>query len=313
MNLFNENTLTPIAPSAIDIDPEAITDAPFPVVGIAASAGGLEAFILLLSHLPADTGMAFVLIQHLAPDRKSLLGEILSRTTQMPVREVEEGIAPEPNHVYIIPPNTKLLLLEGRLKLLPREKIFGKYMPADAFFESLAVDRGNKAIAVVLSGADGDGALGLMAIKAAGGVTFAQSEASAKFDSMPTTAVATGNVDFILPPEAIARELGNLSRHAFLVGPLPVTIPEELPAPGSALGTIFALLKSTAGVDFTHYKPATLNRRMQRRMLLYKMVRLEDYAQYLLEHPAEVTALYEEILIHVTSFFRDLEAFQRLK
>ncbi|MCW6050512.1 PAS domain-containing protein [Lyngbya sp. CCAP 1446/10] len=313
MNLSNEDTFAPIAPGAIDLELEAKTDAPFPIVGIVASAGGLEAFIQLLIHLPADTGMAFVLIQHLAPDRKSLLGEILSRTTQMPVGEVEDAIAPEPNHVYIIPPNTKLLLLEGRLKLMPREKVFGKYMPGDAFFESLAVDRGNKAIAVVLSGADGDGALGLMAIKAAGGVTFAQSEASAKFDSMPITAVATGSVDFILPPEAIARELENLSRHAFLVGPLPVTIPEELPEPGSALGTIFALLKSTAGVDFTHYKSATLNRRMQRRMLLYKMVRLEDYAQYLLEYPAEVTALYEEILIHVTSFFRDLEAFQRLK
>ncbi|MCC3408647.1 MAG: PAS domain-containing protein [Microcoleus sp. PH2017_10_PVI_O_A] len=313
MNLSNENTLAPIEPSALDLDPEAKIDAPFPVVGIAASAGGLEAFIQLLRHLPADTGMGFVLIQHLDPNRPSLLREILARSTPMPVHEVEEGMTVEPNHVYTIPPNTKLLLESGALKLLPREKIDGKYMPADAFFESLAVDRGNKAIGVVLSGADGDGALGLMAIKAAGGVTFAQCEETAKFDSMPSTAVATGDVDFILPPESMGRELANLSHHAFLAGPLPLVVAEELPEPGSALGTIFALLKSSAGVDFTQYKPATLNRRMQRRMLLYKMERLEDYAEYLLDHPAEVKALYEEILIHVTSFFRDLEVFIRLK
>ncbi|MEG4576322.1 chemotaxis protein CheB [Microcoleus sp. N3A4] len=312
MNLSDDSTFPPIDPSAIDLDSEAKTDAPFPVVGIAASAGGLEAFMQLLSHLPADTGMAFVLIQHLSPNRKSLLTEILARTTQMPVLEVEDGMTVEPNRVYVIPPNTKLLV-EGVFRLLPREKIDGKYMPADAFFTSLALNRGNKSIGIVLSGADGDGAAGLMAIKAAGGVTFAQCEQTAKFDSMPNTAVATGNVDFVLPPQEIGRQLGNLSSHAFLAGQPPVTIPEELPAPGSALATIFALLKSSTGVDFTHYKPATLNRRMQRRMLLYKIEKLEDYAQHLLQNPAEVTALYEEILIHVTSFFRDLEAFQRLK
>jgi len=313
MNLSQENTLPPIDEGAIELDPEAKTDAAFPVVGIAASAGGLEAFIQLLKPLPADTGMAFVLIQHLAPDRQSLLSEILSRNTEMPVHEVEDGMAVEPNHVYVIAPDTKLLLVDGLLRPLPREKINGKYMPADAFFQSLAADRGNKAIGVVLSGADGDGALGLMTIKAAGGVTFAQCERTAKFDSMPNTATATGNVDFVLPPEAIARELANLSDHSLLAGPLPVTIPEELPEAGSALATIFALLKSSAGVDFTQYKAATLNRRMLRRMVLYKMERLEDYAQYLVNNPAEVKALYEEILIHVTSFFRDLEVFQRLK
>ena len=313
MNLSQENTLPPIDQGAIDLDPEAKTDAPFPVVGIAASAGGLEAFIQLLNNLPADSGMAFVLIQHLAPDRQSLLSEILSRSTEMPVNEAQEGMAVEPNHVYIIAPNSKLLLVDGLLRLLPREKIDGKYMPADAFFESLAVDRCNKAIGVVLSGADGDGALGLMTIKAAGGLTFAQCEDTAKFESMPNTAAATGNVDFILPPEAIARELANLSHHSFLAGSMPVTIVEAAPKPGSALATIFGLLKSSTGVDFSQYKAATLNRRMQRRMVLYKMERLEDYAQYLLDHPAEVKALYEEILIHVTSFFRDLEAFERLK
>ncbi|MFE1746358.1 CheR family methyltransferase [Coleofasciculus sp. H7-2] len=288
-------------------------DAPFPIVGVAASAGGLEAFTELLRHLPTDTGMAFVLIQHLSPNHESLLCEILARTTQMPVQEVQSGMTVEPNQVYVIPPNTKMVLSQGMLQLTPREKVQGKYMPGDAFFVSLASDRGHKAIAVVLSGSDGDGSLGLKAIKAAGGVTFAQCEDTAKFDSMPITAVATGNVDFILPPEKIAEELANFSRNPLLVYPLPPIAVAELLEPGDALVTIFALLRTATGVDFSHYKPTTLARRIQRRMLLYKLENLEDYARYLQDNPAEVKALYEEILIHVTSFFRDPEAFQLLK
>jgi two-component system CheB/CheR fusion protein len=308
-----ENTPEALAPPALDIEQSAKTDAPFPIVGIAASAGGLEAFTQLLSHLPSDTGMAFVLIQHLAPDHKSLLSEILARTTQMPVNEVKDGIAVEPNQVYVIPPNTKMVVSNGALKLSPREKIYGKYMPGDAFFTSLAVDRGHKAIAVVLSGGDGDGSLGINAIKAAGGMTFAQCQDTAKFDSMPITAVATGNVDFVLPPEKIAEELANYSRNPLLTGSLHLTKVEESPEEGDALASIFALLKSATGVDFSHYKPTTIARRIQRRMVLYKLDSLEDYAQYLRHNSAEVTALYGEILIHVTSFFRDPEAFEKLK
>ncbi|MEG4532010.1 chemotaxis protein CheB [Microcoleus sp. D2_18a_D3] len=311
--LSPENTPESIAPPALEIEQSAKTDAPFPIVGIAASAGGLEAFTQLLSHLPSDTGMAFVLIQHLAPDHKSLLSEILARTTQMPVNEVKDGIAVEPNQVYVIPPNTKMVVSNGALKLSPREKIYGKYMPGDAFFTSLAVDRGHKAIAVVLSGGDGDGSLGLNAIKAAGGMTFAQCQGTAKFDSMPITAVATGNVDFVLPPEKIAEELANYSRNPLLTGPLHLRKVEESPEEGDALASIFALLKSTTGVDFSHYKPTTIARRIQRRIVLYKLDSLEDYAQYLRHNSAEVKALYEEILIHVTSFFRDPEAFEKLK
>ncbi len=284
----------------------------FPIVGVAASAGGLEAFTQLLRHLPTDTGMAFVLIQHLDPNHKSLLTEILATTTQMPVSQVQDGVAVEPNQVYIIPPNTKMILSQGALQLAPREKIQGKYMPADAFFASLAAERGHKAIAVVLSGADGDGSLGLKAIKAAGGVTFAQCEATAKFDSMPNTAVATGQVDFILPPNKIAEELARLSHHPFVARPLAANRVEDF-CHEDALPIIFGLLRSATGVDFSHYKSTTLERRMQRRMLLYKLERLEDYARYLQANPAEVKALYEEILIHVTSFFRDPEAFQLLK
>ncbi|WP_338421991.1 CheR family methyltransferase [Nostoc flagelliforme] len=280
---------------------------------MAASAGGLEAFTQLLKHLLTDTGMAFVLIQHLDPNHKSLLSEILAITTQMPVTEVQDGVTVEPNKIYIIPPNTKMILSNGVLQLTPREKVQGKYMPGDAFFTSLAADRGHKAIAVVLSGSDGDGSLGLKAIKAAGGVTFAQCENTAQFDSMPNRAVATGNVDFVLPPEKIAEELANLSRNPFISGSLPLIAVEKLPEQGDALATIFVLLRSQTGVDFSHYKPNTLERRIQRRMLLYKLERLEDYTEYLQNNPSEVKALYEEILIHVTHFFRDPEAFEVLK
>jgi len=311
--LSPDNTPESIAPATLDIEQSAKTEAPFPIVGIAASAGGLEAFTGLLTHLPIDTGMAFVLIQHLAPDHKSLLSEILSRSTQMPVNEVQDGMAVEPNQVYVIPPNTKMVLSKGVLQLSPREKLYGKYMPGDAFFTSLAIDRGHKAIAVVLSGGDGDGSLGLKAIKAAGGMTFAQCQDTAKFDSMPNTAVATGNVDFVMPPQKIAEELANYSRSQFFTGRLPLTKAEESPGERDSLATILALLKSTAGVDFSQYKPPTVKRRIQRRMVLYKVEHLNDYAEHLQHNSAEVKALYEEMLIHVTSFFRDSEAFQKLK
>ncbi len=314
MSTSEVNIPDSIAPSSIDDEEEQNTvEATFPIVGIVASAGGLEAFRELLSHLPAETGMAFVLIQHLAPEHKSLLSEILAKTTQMPVSQVTNGTIVEPNQVYIIPPNTKMTLVKGMLKLTPREKIYGKYMPGDAFLLSLAVDRGRKAMAVVLSGGDGDGSLGIKAIKAAGGVTFAQCEASAKFDSMPNTAVATGDVDFVLPPQQIAEELANLSDNPLLSCSISTIAVAELPELKDVRTTILGLLRSSTGVDFTYYKAATINRRIQRRMLLYKLDRLEDYAQYLRDYPAEVQALYQEILIHVTSFFRDPEAFQQLK
>ncbi|MEH2081458.1 MAG: chemotaxis protein CheB [Nostoc sp.] len=315
---FDQPSEQPVSEStaneeAFDIEQQDIADALFPIVGIAASAGGLDAFTEMLKYLLPDIGMAFVLIQHLDPNHKSLLSEILARTTQMPVTEVQDGVTIEPNKVYVIPPNTKMILSNGVLQLTPREKIQGKYMPADAFFSSLATDRGNKAIAVVLSGADGDGALGLKAIKAAGGVTFAQCEDTAKFDGMPNTAVATGNVDFVLPPQQIAQELANLSRNPFIFGSQSLLAVGKLPEVVDALGTIFVLLRSATGVDFSHYKPNTLDRRIQWRMLLYKLEKLEDYANYLQNNPGEIKALYEEILIHVTYFFRDPEAFEMLK
>jgi len=289
------------------------SNALFPIVGIVASAGGLEAFTQLLSHLPIDTGMGFVLIQHLDPNHKSLLTEILAKTTKMPVSEVHDGIVVEPNQVYIIPPNTKMTLAQGVLQLLPREKIDGKYMPGDAFFTSLADALGSKAISVVLSGGDGDGALGSEAIRSAGGITFAQCEASAKYSSMPNTAVATGRVDFILPPEKIAEELAHISRHPNVTRPISSQTSELVFESEDALPVIFALLHTTTGVDFSNYKQTTINRRIERRKVLYKLVSRSDYVRYLQKNPAEVHALYQEILISVTSFFRDPEVYQALK
>jgi two-component system CheB/CheR fusion protein len=305
----SDDSTSSIPSQSLDADPVES----FAIAGIAASAGGLEAFTSMLSHLPTDTGMAFVLIQHLSPDYESLLSEILSRVTAMPVSQAQDGTSIEPNQVYVIPPNTQMTVANGLLRLSPRQKIAGKYMPADVFFESLAANRGNRAIGIVLSGTDGDGALGLTAIKVAGGVTFAQCQSTAKFDSMPNTAVATGSVDFVLPPHAIAEELVKLSRSPFLFYPELIQVVKATPQPGDALSIIFALLRTATDIDFTLYKPTTLDRRIQRRMLLYKLETLEDYAEYLQAHPNEVQALYEEILIHVTEFFRDPEAFEQLK
>lgn len=285
----------------------------FPIVGIGASAGGLAAFTDLLRHLPIDTGMGFVLIQHLNPEHKSLLSKILAKTIQMPVIEVIDGMSVEPNHVYVIPPNTKMTLAQGRLRLSPREKSNGKYMPVDVFFRSLAEDRGSKTIGVVLSGTDGDGAQGLKAIKAAGGITFAQCEETAEFSGMPNTAVATGHVDFILPPDAIASELVKISHHPYVKEPNSVETFEVLTSGEKALQNIFTLLRSATGIDFTHYKHTTLKRRIRRRMALYRLEKLEDYVTCVQNNPAEVEALFQDLLIHLTSFFRDSNAFEAIK
>lgn len=285
----------------------------FPIVGIGASAGGLEAFTQLLRYLPTDTGMGFVLIQHLDPHHKSLLSEILAKVTQMPVVEVNDGILVEPDHIYIIPPNRKMTLSQGELRLTPREKTNGKHMPVDSLFYSLAGERGDKAIGVVLSGGDGDGALGLEAIKGAGGITFAQCERSAKVSSMPHNAALTGRVDFILPPQEIALELVRISRHPDINHFTRAKTVDVLPESEDSLHQIFTLLRTVTGIDFTSYKRPTLKRRLMRRLVLHKMDVLGDYVKYLQDNATEVEALSKDFLIHVTSFFRDPEVFQALK
>ena len=190
----------------------ALSTSKFSIVGIVASAGGLEAFSQLLSHLPINTGMAFVMIQHMLPNGESLLTKILARVTKMLVSQVQNGMLVEPDRVYIIPPDTQMRIFKGVFELSPREKVFGTYMPGDVFLISLAADRGNRAIAVVLSGSNKDGTLGLTAIKVVDGVTFAQDKDTATFDRMPLSAIATGYVDFVLSPEQIATELVEVGR-----------------------------------------------------------------------------------------------------
>jgi len=284
----------------------------FPIVGVGASAGGLEAFRSLLQALPARTGMAFVLVQHLDPEHESLLTRLLSNATRMPVREVTEGVAVEPDHVYVIPPNKALGIRNGVLHLLARKRQDPKHMPVDSFFQSLAENEGGRAIGVILSGVASDGTLGLAAIKAAGGITFAQDSRSAKYDGMPRSAIAAGCVDFVLPPEGIAREIKRISLHPYLGTP-------DHSAAGRRgernedLLRIFTLLRNATEVDFTNYKRSTINRRITRRMVLHKISSLRHYLKYLHENRTEVMALCEDLLIHVTSFFREPDAFRALK
>jgi two-component system, chemotaxis family, CheB/CheR fusion protein len=296
-------------------DESAELDPTCTIVGVGASAGGLEAFTQLLKHLPTDTGMAFVLVQHLDPTHASLLTELLAKATTMPVTEVCDGMEVLSDRVYIIPPNRELVLVGNKLELSVRAKTNGRYLPIDRFFQSLATERQQQAIAVVLSGADGDGAIGLAAVKAAGGITFAQDIASSKFEGMPDRAIATGCVDFILPPEAIAAELARISCHPDFVPFSPsqpvvavVSQPER-----DTLATIFRLLRTKTGADFTGYKPATLKRRISRRMALHNLESWQEYVDYLQTHPAELGELERDLLINVTSFFRDPATFQALK
>ena len=202
----------------------------FPIVGIGASAGGLEAFTELLKHLPIDTGMGFVLVQHLDHQHESALTQLLARVTSMPVREVTNNLQVEANHVYVIPPNTNLIIQQGMLKLLSRPKDRRPARSIDFFFESLAQGRGERAIGGILSGTATDGTIGLEAIKAEGGIAFAQDE-SARFDSMPRNAVAAGCVDFVLPPKKIAEELARIAKHPYVANRAPEhpVAPEEKP------------------------------------------------------------------------------------
>jgi len=283
------------------------------VVGIGASAGGLEAFRQLLEHLPTDTGMAFVLVSHLDPTHKSILTELLARRTKLPVTEVSDGMRVEPNNVYVLPPNTSMAIAEGILHLQPREEGRAGRHPIDYFLRTLAEDQTHRAIGVILSGTDSDGTLGLEAIKSEGGITFAQDAKSAKYDGMPRSATAAGHVDFVLTPEGIAKELARISRHPF-VNPIPSKSAEEEASAGrNGFRKILTLLQKSKGVDFTDYKANTLNRRITRRMVLNKSESPEAYAKFMRENAAEVEALYQDILINVTSFFRNPETFAVLK
>jgi len=284
----------------------------FPIVGIGASAGGLEAVSQLLKHLPANTGMAYILVQHLAPTHPSMLAELLGRETELPVIEIVDGMSVKADHVYVIPPNTNLGILHGILHLMLRGEEPGQHLPIDFFLRSLAAEMSNRAIGVILSGSASDGVLGLMEIKAAGGITFAQDEATAAYASMPHSAIAAGCVDFVLPPDKIASELVRIAQHPYLAHASVKSV-NPLPSEEDHLRKIFLLLRQHSGNDFTYYKQSTILRRIKRRILLHKLERLEDYLRYLQSTPAEVENLLRDLLINVTSFFRDPEIFEELK
>jgi len=279
------------------------------VVGIGASAGGLEAFTELISHLPNDTGMAFVLIQHLDPKHESHLSELLSKESKMPVSEVKAETRAEANHVYVIPPRCNLGISDGVLLTPPRPDS-GRNMPIDSFLRALAADRGSKALGVILSGTASDGTLGLQAIKAEGGITFAQEMRTAKFDGMPRSAIAAGVADFVLPPAGIARQLVAIARDS----QVPIEPGEAIEPPGNReLAKILRLVRTATGVDFTHYKHGTLARRITRRMALRGFAKLEDYSRDLEQNREEANALCENCLITVTAFFREPGVFEELK
>jgi two-component system CheB/CheR fusion protein len=283
----------------------------FPVVAIGASAGGLEAFTDLLRRLPpaADPGMAFVFIQHLSPDHDSMLAQLLSRETTMPVTQVVDGTVLAPNQVYVIPPNAAMTISGDGLVLRPRETAA---TVIDAFLRSLAESRQGAAIGVILSGTGSDGALGVQAIAEEGGVVFAQDPASAKFDGMPRSAIATGCVDFVLPPGEIAAELARIASEPHVIA---CGLPEgsrQSPHFESAFQALLDLLHADTGIDFSLYRQSTVRRRVLRRLGLLRLGSLADYVEHARMNPDELHSLAQDILIRVTRFFRDPEAFEAL-
>ncbi|MEJ1963741.1 MAG: chemotaxis protein CheB [Gammaproteobacteria bacterium] len=290
-----------------------------PIVAIGASAGGLEAISELLAALPAQGKMAYVLVQHLDPAHTSLLPELLAKKTGMPVVQIEEGLAVQSAHVYVIPPNATLTLDGEHFHLERRPAGGGLHLPIDALFVSLAEQRGSAAIGVVLSGGNADGSRGVRAVKHAGGITFAQQPQSARFPDMPRNAIETGCIDFVLRPEQIAQELGRLGNHPYVQArteaePTAEGPDDELAAAGEEenLRRIFRRLRSLHGVDFSHYKRSTLHRRLLRRMALRGVTSLADYLVALEGDEAETAELYQDFLIRVTQFFREPKAFEGL-
>ncbi len=285
---------------------------PFPIVGIGASAGGLEAYIELFRNLPSDTGMAFVVISHLPPDQRSHLPEIIARHTQMRTSTIQSGIRPEPDSIYFLPSNARAALKSGVFELETRIAD-GPFRPIDFFFNALAGEQKNLAVGIVLSGMDSDGALGLKAIKGEAGIAIVQAPESARFPEMPRSSISADHVDMVLPPDQIAHQLAELAKR--YRNPDLYQLEEGQPTRDDELffGRILRHLKGVSGVDFQLYKPTTIRRRVARRMLMHRIDRLADYAELLQLDPMEARDLQEDILIGVTRFFRDPEVFEALK
>ncbi|HLH19150.1 MAG TPA: CheR family methyltransferase [Bryobacteraceae bacterium] len=294
-------------------DGEQNSPLPFPVAAIGASAGGVEAYVQLFNSLAADTGMAFVVISHLLADHKSHLVEILGRQTTMPVEHIRNGVRPEPNRIYVLPPNAQARMERGSFRLETRPSPGGVPRPIDYFFRSLAAEQKTRAVGVVLSGTDADGTLGLKAIKGEGGITIVQSPESARFSEMPRSGLSIDHVDRVLPPGQIATELAQLGRQ--FREPSLRLVEEGAPQPGveTHFSRILNLLRGVSGVDFRLYKPTTIRRRIARRMLLHRIQTLGEYVSFLQGNGKELRELQEDSLINVTRFFRDPQVFDALK
>ena len=284
-------------------------DGTFPIIGMGASAGGLEAFEQFFHPVPPDSGMAFVLVPHLAPGHASMLTDILQRITAMPVVEAKDQLAVAPDHVYVIPPNRRMTIFRGVLQLSVPQEARGQRMAIDTFLRSLAEDQGERAIGVILSGTGTDGTCGLRAIHGAGGVSFVQDPATAKYDGMPSSAIHSGLATYVLPVEKMPEQLlAYVKTIDKKIRPVSTT-----PAAENAFSKVVQLLRSRTGHDFSLYKKSTVGRRVERRMAAHGIEGVPVYARYLQDHPEEVQLLFKELLINVTSFFRDAEAFAAMK
>ncbi len=283
----------------------------FHIVGIGASAGGLSAFEAFFSGLPTDKDLniAFVLIQHLAPDHKSILTEIIQRYTKLHVYEAKDDMKVVPNCVYIIPPNNNLALINGNLQLFQHTPHKGVQMPIDFFFSSLAEDQHDRAICIVLSGTGSDGTLGIRAVKSEGGLVIVQSPETAEYDGMPQNAIATGTVDYNLPPAEMAKQILTYLSHSRII----LTSKEAVINDENALKKVFILIRSQTGHDFSKYKSSTINRRIARRLAVNQIDSINDYIRYIQQNPSEIESLFKDMLIGVTNFFRDKEVFSLLE
>ncbi|HEX6824429.1 MAG TPA: chemotaxis protein CheB [Candidatus Sulfotelmatobacter sp.] len=298
-----------VAKKTADSSLQWATPTSFPIVAIGASAGGLEAFSNLLRALPSDPGFALVFIPHLDPTHESAMVELLARTTRLPVHQAAEDMRVQMNMVYVLPPNCDMTISDGVLHLAKREMGRGHHMPIDTFFRSLAEDQSSNAVGVILSGTANDGTLGMSAIKNTGGTTFAQDYESAKYDGMPHSAVEAGVADYVLPPARIAQELVRIQRQPSDREPHD----DAFEGRERLLKEIFRLLKSYSKVDFVDYKVATIRRRIARRMNMNHVTELGDYVKIIHRNPQEIEALYRDVLINVTSFFRNPEVFESLR
>ena len=286
------------------------TGKPSHIVGIGASAGGLKALQLFFENIQPETGIAFVIIQHLSPDYKSMMAELLSKNTTMPVCRAEDGMEMEANHIYLITPRMNITTMNGKLFLSQQKERHGLNLPIDIFFRSLSEDQGERAIGIILSGTGSDGSRGLRAIKSEGGTVFVQDEVSAEFDGMPRCAIATGLADFILPPEQMPGKLLRFINHPRIM--LPEEPLETIKKQEDSFTKLFSILKKKTQVDFAYYKPATVIRRIERRIGLVQVNDIDQYLEYIHKTPQEINRLFKDLLIGVTKFFRDRDAFQSL-